>query len=214
MFSDPLWHPKTEVRSRCDCTARHFLGSQIASVGLPCVHKIIQIFERNSEPVFSPRKASSSLWSHVTSTSFIVDHVQQLRNHSFYNRRPYTFWCSSTLLGTPKRRSGRGYTARSDLLAVQNPFCGRPLCSTRGSRAGISCTLRSKLQHVVRKPPLMRLHCRCYVHKCGIIRLTIGKHTVLCGPWSHRRSGRGPVVWRYLTGVKNHLCATPLVFKN
>ena len=138
------------------------LGSKITSVGLSCAHKIIQIFERNSKPVFSRRKASSSLWSHVTSTSFIVDHVQKLRNHSFYNRKPHTFWCSATLFSTPKRRLGRGYTARSDLLAVQNPFCGRPLCSTSDRRATIPCTLRSKPPLVVRRAPLKRLHCRCY----------------------------------------------------
>ena len=112
--------------------------------------------------MFSLGITSSSLWSHITSASLIVDRMQQLRNQSFYSRKPHTFWWSATLLGTPKRRLGRGYTARSDLLAVQNPFCGRPLCSTSASRASISCTLRSKLPLVVPMVPLKRLHCRCY----------------------------------------------------
>ena len=115
-----------------------FLGSKITSVRPLGVQKIVQILDRNSKHEF-PKDFGHFFSSHITSASLNVDRMQKLRNHSFYNRKPHTCWCSATLFGTSKRMSGRHQIARRDLFGVQNYLCGPSLCSPGHSRASISC---------------------------------------------------------------------------
>ena len=127
MFTYPFWPPKTEGRSRSDWKAAPFWGPKShlwAFLVFKKQYKSLCEVENTTFPMIS----ASLLWSPIPSTAFTVDVMQKLRNHSFYNRKLHTFWCSATLFGTSKRIKTE-VRSRSDCpagpaWAPKSPLCG------------------------------------------------------------------------------------------
>ena len=126
--------------------------------------------------------SASLLWSPIPSTSFTADLIQKLRNHSFYNRKLHTFWCSPTLFDPPKRNSPGGASGTRRLF-----WCPKsPLCGPSGAQKIIQIAERAEKTQVFSRIstiffityPFDCFHCRCYAQKYGIIHFTIGNYTL------------------------------------